>query len=175
MIALDKTAASGLYVTGSAYLTVTGGGVQVNSNAAAVPYTSSAFYVGNMGNFSAPSIAVVGTTWLQPYGVGTVTPSTPSVGTYMKDPLANASPPISAAVAVGRPGPWNLYQLFHRQRRDRHDEAGLLSQRRQYRLLHGHDEPRNLLHRRRRLLCGQRRDGDRNGRDDLSVADGHHQ
>ena len=95
MIALDKTAASGLYITGSAYLTVTGAGVQVNSNAAAVAYTSSAFYVGNMGNFSAPSIAVVGTTWLQPYGVGTVTPSTPSVGTYMKDPLANASPPIS--------------------------------------------------------------------------------
>jgi Flp pilus assembly protein TadG len=96
IILLDKTAASGLYITGSASLAVTGGGIQVNSNAAAVPYSSSAFYVGNMGSMSAPSIAVVGTTWLQPYGTGTVTPSTPTAGSVVADPLANGTPPISA-------------------------------------------------------------------------------
>jgi hypothetical protein len=96
VIALSKTAASGLFITGSAVLTVTGGGVQVNSNATANPYNSSAFYVGNMGGITAPSIAVVGTTWLQPYGTGTVSPSTPSTGSVVADPLANASPPISA-------------------------------------------------------------------------------
>jgi hypothetical protein len=95
ILALSKTAPSGLFITGSAKLTALGGGVQVNSNAAAVAYTSSAFYVGNMGSITAPSIAVVGTTWLQPNGVGTVSPSTPSVGSVVADPLANASPPIS--------------------------------------------------------------------------------
>jgi hypothetical protein len=94
ILLLDKTAASGLYVVGSASLTATGGGIQVNSNAAAVPYTSSAFYL-TQGTVTAPSITVVGTTWVQPYGGGVVSP-TPSAGSVVMDPLANASPPISA-------------------------------------------------------------------------------
>ena len=95
ILLLDKTAASGLYVVGSATLATTGGGIQVNSNAAANPYNSSALYL-TQGTITAPSIAVVGTTWVEPYGGGTLSPSTPSVGSVVKDPLANASPPISA-------------------------------------------------------------------------------
>jgi hypothetical protein len=95
VLLLDKTAASGLYVVGSSSLNVTGGGIQVNSNAAAVAYSSSAFYL-TQGTVTAPSIAVVGTTWVQPYGGGVLSPSTPSPGTYVADPLANASTPISA-------------------------------------------------------------------------------
>lgn len=95
IIVLDKTAANALYITGSASLTSTGGGIQVNSNAA-VTSSSGALGVANMGSIVAPSIAVVGGTYLQAYGTGTVSPSKPSAGSYVKDPLANASPPISA-------------------------------------------------------------------------------
>jgi hypothetical protein len=95
IILLNKTAPSGLYVVGSASLTATGGGIQVNSNAAANPYNSSAFYV-SQATVTAPSIAVVGTTWVPPYsGSATISPSV-SAGTVVLDPLANASTPISA-------------------------------------------------------------------------------
>jgi Flp pilus assembly protein TadG len=104
IIVLDKTVKNSLYVDGASILTVTGGGVQVNSNQPLVNFQYGAFTVKD-GTVTAPAIALVGGYYFELL-YSSVSPNPPSAGSVVNDPMANASPPLAtpslaAAEALG--------------------------------------------------------------------------